>query len=324
VLPEVGALRAPRSGYEASTEANVFCTCREGWATKREALDNYRTDVDRYRRLLEREPGSLRFAEFADRLRRDGKIPDATVICARGLAHNPSYATGHVVMGDIFRDAGLPDKAEAEWREGLRLDTTHPQAYLRLGELHLSRGEPEQAAAMLEVALLHNPGLAEAQATLAEARKRLSGEGGAEQNEAASARRRRPGERPPWLTSERFEKLVEAVADCRSVEAAALVNLDGLLLEGNMPVPGRLGGGAGVAADLVAEARDLMRRLAGGRLRAALVQGEGGSLYCLALGDLTLAATLRPGAQVGTAKAELEGAIATASRPGRRGNGVRS
>jgi len=323
-LPEVGALRAPRSNHEARTEANAFCTCREEWATRPEALDNYRTDVDRYRRLLEREPGSLRFAEFADQLRRDGKISDATAICARGLAHNPGYATGHVVMGDIFRDAGLPDRAEAEWREGLGLDSTHPQAYLRLGELHLSRGEPERAVAMFEAALLHNPGFPEAQAKLAEARRRLSGEGGAEQDEAASARRWRLGERPAWLTSERFEELVEAVADCRSVEAAALVNLDGLLLEGSMPVPGRVGGGAGVTADLVAEARDLMRRLAGGRLRAALVQGEGGSLYCLALGDLTLAATLKPGAQVGAARAELEGAIAAVNRPGGRGNGVRN
>jgi predicted regulator of Ras-like GTPase activity (Roadblock/LC7/MglB family) len=226
-------------------------------------------------------------------------------------------------MGDIFRDAGLPDRAEAEWREGLRLDTTHPQAYLRLGELDLGRGEPERAAAMFEAALLHNPGSPEAQAKLAEARRRLSGEGGAGRDEDWSARQWRPGERPARLTSERFEELVEAAADCRSVEAAALVNVDGLLLEGNMPVAGRLGGGAGVAADLVAEVRDLVRRLAGGRLRAALVQGEGGSLYCLALGDLTLAATLKPGAQVGAARADLEGAIATVNRPGRRGNGVR-
>lgn len=323
-LPEVGALRAPRSNHETNTEANAFHTCWEGRTTRPEALDNYRTDVDRYRRLLEREPGSLRFAEFADQLRRDGKISDATAICARGLAHNPSYATGHVVMGDIFRDAGLPDRAEAEWREGLRLDNTHPQAYLRLGELHLSRGEPERAVAMLEAALLHNPGLPQAQAKLAEARRRLSGEGGAGQDEDPSAKPWRPGERPGWLTSERFEELVEAVAERRSVEAAALVNLEGLLLEGSMPVAGRLGGGAGVAADLVAEARDLMRRLAGGRLRAALVQGAGGSLYCLALGDLTLAATLKPGAQVGAARAELEGAIATVNRPDRRGNGVRN
>jgi predicted regulator of Ras-like GTPase activity (Roadblock/LC7/MglB family) len=273
--------------------------------------------------MLEREPGSLRFAEFADELRRDGKLSDATAICARGLTYHPGYATGHVVMGDIFRDAELPEKAEVEWREALRLDLTHPQAYLRLGELHLSRGEPERAVAMFEAALLHNPGLAEAQAKLAVARRRMSGESGDEGEEAADARQWRPGEWPAWLTSERFEELVEAVSDCGSVEAAALVNSDGLLLEGSLPVPGKLGGGAGGAAELLAEARDLMRRLAGGRLRAAFIGGEGGSLRCVALADLMLAATLKPGSQVGAAKAEIEEAIANMGRPGRSGSGVR-
>jgi predicted regulator of Ras-like GTPase activity (Roadblock/LC7/MglB family) len=176
---------------------------------------------------------------------------------------------------------------------------------------------------MFEAALVHNPGFAEAQAKLATARRRMSGESGGEGEEAAGARQWRPGEYPAWLTSERFEELVEAVSDCRSVEAAALVNSDGLLLEGSLPVPGKLGGGAAGAAELLAEARDLMRRLAGGRLRAALVGGERGSLRCVALGDLTLAATLKLGAQVGAAKAEIEEAIANVGRPGRRGNGVR-
>ncbi len=317
-------LSPSRPSQDASVGSKGFLSRWEGWATKPKAQNNFRADVDEYRRVLEREPGSLRFAEFADKLRRDGKISDATTICARGLAYHPGYATGHVVMGDIFRDAGLPEKAEAEWREALELDFTHPQAYVRLGELHLSRGEPERAVAMFETALVHNPRFPEAEARLGEARRRMSGEGGGEGEDAAGGRQWRAGEWPRWLTSERFEELLEAVSQCRSVQSAALVNSDGLLLEGSLPVPGALGGGAAGAAEVVAEARDLMRRLAAGRLRAMLIAGDGGSLRCLVLGDLVLAATLKLGARVGAAKAEIEEAIASVGRPGRRESSVRN
>jgi len=284
--------------------------------------DNYRAEVDRYRRVMERDPGSLRFAEFADRLRRDGKISDATAICARGLAYNPNYATGHVVMGEIFRDAGLLEKARQEWGEALLVDRTHPRAHLRLGELHLSRGEVRQAVAAFETALLYNPDFPEAQARLGEAREGAD-RGRGDHEEAGAAASRRPGERPVWLTSDRFEELVAAVSRCRSVEAAALVNSDGLLLDGNLPAPGRAEGGAGAAAELVTAARDLMKRLAAGRLRAALVRGDGGSLRCVALGDLTLAATLKPGVPVGAAGEEMEEAVLSLSGPGRSGKGAR-
>ncbi len=107
-----------------------------------------------------------------------------------------------------------------------------------------------------------------------------------------------------------------AVSACGSVEAAALINSDGLLLDGGLPAPGRAEGGAGAAAALAGAARDLMRRLAAGRLLAALVRGDRGSLRCVRLGDLTLAATVKPEAPVGAAEEEMEEAVVSLSRPG--------
>jgi predicted regulator of Ras-like GTPase activity (Roadblock/LC7/MglB family) len=233
-------------------------------------------------------------------------------------------------MGEVFLGAGFPAKAESEWREALRLDPTHPRAHLRLGELHLSRGERKQAVAAFGAALLHSPGFAEAQKGLEEARRgerRLRGEGrlpggmAVEESEGEEAVRRwQPGERPAWLTSDRTEDLVKAVSGCRSVKAAALVSIVGQELapalrdEGapsgaKVACRGKVEGSAGAAAELVVEARDLMRRLGAGRLRAALVCGEGGSLRCVALGDLTLAVTLEPGASGGAAELEIEEAV---------------
>jgi predicted regulator of Ras-like GTPase activity (Roadblock/LC7/MglB family) len=186
----------------------------------------------------------------------------------------------------------------------------------------LSRGEVEEAVAAFQTALMYNPGFPEAQARLAELR-----EGGgrrSDQEETGAGAGRRPGERPAWLKSDRFEELVEAVSGCRSVEGAALINSDGLLLDGILPAPGKVEGGAGAAAELMAGARDLVKRLAAGRLRAAAVSGEGGSLRCVALGNLTLAATLKPGAPVGAAAEEMEEAVHGLGCRGKSGKGVRA
>lgn len=282
--------------------------------TNREAVENYRAEVEAYRRLLQRNPGSLRFAEFADQLRRAGKLSDATTICARGLAHNPDYATGHLVMGEIFRDAGLLEKAERECREALRLDQAHPRAHLRLGELYLSRGQLKEATASFQAALMCKPDFPEAQARLEEAR-RGGGMGGAGEEGAAHADQWRPGERPTWLTSARLGELVEAVTGCQSVQTAGVINADGLLLEGTAPSAGRAEGGAGAPVELVREARDLTRRLAAGRLRGALICGEDGSVQCLPLGDLTLTAALNPETSAPAARAQIEEAVAALSRP---------
>ncbi len=276
--------------------------------TNREAVENYQAEVETYRRLLQRDPRSLRFAEFADQLRRAGKLSDATTICARGLAHNPDYATGHLVMGEIFRDAGLLEKAEREYREALRLDQAHPRAHLRLGELYLSRGQVKEATASFQAALMCNPDFPEAQARLEEAR-------GAGDEGAAHAGQWRPGERPIWLTSARLGELVEAVTGCQSVQTAGVINADGLLLEGTAPSAGRAEGAAGAPVELVREARDLTRRLAAGRLRGALICGEDGSVQCLPLGDLTLTATLNPETPAPAARAQIEEAVAGLSRP---------
>ena len=154
--------------------------------TELEVADDRQATMERYRRILSRDPGSLRFAEFADELRRHGNLSEAAAVCARGLLRHPHYATGHVVMGEIFRDRKLPEKAEQEWREALRLDPGHPRAHLRVGELCLERGDTERAASESEAALLLNPESPEAYALLARARAGSGGKTTGEKTEEAS------------------------------------------------------------------------------------------------------------------------------------------
>jgi len=277
-----------------------------------EAIAGGRDELGECRRLLARDPNSLRFAEYADRLRRFNQLADARAICEGGLARHPSYSTGHVVLGEILSDSGKVEAAEAEWRRALQLDPGHPRAHLRLGELYLSRSETDRAIVAFEAALLHSPEFPEARARLADAR------GPAPTPHAGDARPlqdrvRTPGKRPEWLTADRFDDLVERVAACPSVGTAALTDDMGSRVAGSLPET--IGGGAGEAAvSFLAEARALLSRLGAGRLRSALICSDTLSLRCVPLGDLALLAALWPNVSAGEADLQIEEAVAEGDR----------
>jgi len=284
------------------------------------AVEKARAEVGVYRRRLQRDPDSLLFAEFANHLRRAGLTSDAIAMCARGLMRHPGYATGHVVMGEIFRDAGLLEKAEREWQEALRLDPGHPRAHLCLGELYLSRGDDEQAAAAFRAALASNPDLPEAHAKLAELTGEDSTRVAAADPSPGKATEWELGKRPEWLTSARLDDLVARVGACGSIETAALTNSDGLLLAGDMPAGANPVPSAVALAEFTADLRNLLVRLGGGRLRAAVLANEAGSVHCMALGELTLAAAQMPGTPIEGARDEIEDAIRSAARASEDGS----
>jgi len=271
---------------------------------------------EQYRRLLRRDPDSLRFAEFADFARRQGRLVEAATVCARGLMRHPGYATGRVVMGEIFWDQQLEDKAEQEWLEALRLDPGHPRAQLRLGELYLRRGSAARAAEALEASLLFQPAWPEARALLERAQQQLP-------QSAAQARLAerlaKPSELPPWLAPARFRDLLTAVRACPSVDSALLADADGLLLANGSDTPtDEAEERAAAAVELVQQTRRMVARLGAGKLRAALLRGSAGSLRCVILGNLTLVAGVRPEVPPGSANAEIEEAITDLSQRGER------
>ncbi len=265
-------------------------------------------DLQEYHRLLAREPDSLRFAEYADLLRRGGQLLDAREVCERGLARHPGYPTGHVVMGDIHNDLGDPGKAEAEWRHALTLDSGHPLAHLRLGDLHLSRGDRDRAVAAFEAALIYSPDQAEARAKLTELRGSdpLPDEFAAASPEAAS---RRPGERPAWLDERRLQDLVSRLASSPHIEEAALADGEGAVWAHSSERT--MAGSTGPAGTSFAEeAMSLLARLGAGRLRSALIRSDASCLRIVPLGEWTLLAAIAIEAHIGEVDAAIEAVLA--------------
>jgi tetratricopeptide (TPR) repeat protein len=265
------------------------------------------TSAQDYLRLLAREPDSLRFAEYADHLRGLGKLTDATTLCEYGLTRHPTYATGHVVMGAILLDAGMPDRGAAELRQALRLDPGHPRAHLMLGKLLLEKGDARSAIGEFEVALLYNPGLAEARARLAEIRGEILPPRSAPPSPEAMTGRK-PGERPEWLTPARVGEVVGLAARDPRITRAAVADADGRMVATSAPTPPSAVEGEAMVA-FVHDMRTLASRLGAGRLRSAVVAGERSRTVYLPLGDLVMAAAVEAGADTDGAINQLEDAV---------------
>jgi len=262
------------------------------------------------RRVLRRAPDCLRFAELADACRRAGALAEATTICARGLLRYPNYATGQVVMGEIFWARGLHDQAREHWQEALRLDARHPRAHFRLAELYLALGARDRAVTEAEAALLSDPGFAEARELLWQAREEAPG-------------RLSPVGDEPWFPSQsphlrspisRLEALLAEVLQSPAVEGALLADADGLPLAGNLTQasgrsPGSSEMGAAVSGALTREARRLLSCLQAGELKAVLLRGRSGVVRCVSLPGATLIAELNPTAPLGAAEAEIAEAL---------------
>jgi predicted regulator of Ras-like GTPase activity (Roadblock/LC7/MglB family) len=244
------------------------------------------------RRPLWRRRKSLDFAELADRLRREGDLSGAAAICTRGLMHHPAYATGHVVMGEIFRDTGLVERAEEEWRDALRLDPHHPRAHLHLGGLYVDRGEMDRAVIELEATLLSDPASEEARALLDRARGETAAQHPGHESESTAEQGWRPDQRPPWLTPERFEELVEATVSLTPVRSVVLCDPDALVLAERITSCDDRESAGAIGLELLEQARGLASYLGAGRLASAMIKGTQGGLQCLALGDIALVCLL--------------------------------
>ncbi len=262
-------------------------------------------------RLLRRAPAALRFAELADRHRRAGALSEAAAICARGLLRYPGYATGHVVMGEIFCARELLDKAREQWQEALRLDPQHPRAHFRLAELHLAESERDQAVRALEAAILSDSNFAEAHFLLAE----ILGGAAHEPADAAPGAASPAADRPrASKSSHRFSLLLNALERSPFLKGALLSDANGLPIAGNANW-GSASSAAGpqmaaaVSAATARESKQLLSCLGAGDLKAVLLRGAGGVIRCVTLPGATLIAELEPDAPLGAADAEITEAL---------------
>lgn len=101
--------------------------------------------IDELRQRLQKDPGSIAFAQLAEECRRAGRYREAIETCQAGLGQHPGYLSARVTLGRSLIEVGDLDGAHRELTAVLRLAPENLSAVRGLAEIHRKRGELPEA-----------------------------------------------------------------------------------------------------------------------------------------------------------------------------------
>jgi tetratricopeptide (TPR) repeat protein len=122
--------------------------------------------IRRHEERVQRDPGSLAFAQLADLYRKAGRTTDAITVCRQGLAKFPQYMTARLILAKACVAEGLLEDAAAETQAMLTTNPRDPQARRLAADIARQRGLVDEAATHLEALLTVDPTDREARALL--------------------------------------------------------------------------------------------------------------------------------------------------------------
>jgi len=123
--------------------------------------------IRRQEERLQRDPGSLAFAQLADLYRKVGRTREAVTLCREGLARYPHYTTARLILAKTLAVEGTLAEALAETSAILELAPKDVQAHRLAAELQRRLGRVDQALVHLESALRLDPADRESRSLLA-------------------------------------------------------------------------------------------------------------------------------------------------------------
>ena len=97
--------------------------------------------VEELRRRVQKDPGSIAFAQLAEEHRRIGNFDEAIRVARSGLAEHPSYLSARVTLGRALMELEQYGDAQRELEQVLRLAPDNLAAIRALAEIHQRRGE---------------------------------------------------------------------------------------------------------------------------------------------------------------------------------------
>ncbi len=100
--------------------------------------------ISEFTKTLEKNPASTAFARLADIYRKSGETNKAIEICQEGIGRNPSYITGHLILGRCYLERGITDKAQESFEQALHLDPRNFLALKMLGDILISQGRKKE------------------------------------------------------------------------------------------------------------------------------------------------------------------------------------
>jgi tetratricopeptide (TPR) repeat protein len=108
--------------------------------------------IEALRKRLQKDPGSIAFAQLAEEYRRVGRFDEAIDVCRAGLARHPGYLSARVTLGRALLEVGDVESAQRELTEVLRVAPENLSAIRGLDDVHRTRGELPEALAQFKSA----------------------------------------------------------------------------------------------------------------------------------------------------------------------------
>ncbi len=116
-------------------------------------------DVERYGREARAAPESFQTQLiYADALRRSGRLTEALKVYNVALSLRPNNLALQTNIATLYAQTEQSDEAEALFRQVLRTDSTHAEAWVNLGLLYLRAGKIAEADAALHRAFRYGEG----------------------------------------------------------------------------------------------------------------------------------------------------------------------
>ena len=101
--------------------------------------------IEALKKRLQKDPGSIAFAQLAEEYRRAGRFHESIEVCRAGLARHPGYLSARVTLGRALLEVGDVDSAKRELSEVLRVAPDNLSAIRGIAEVHRKRGEVPEA-----------------------------------------------------------------------------------------------------------------------------------------------------------------------------------
>jgi tetratricopeptide (TPR) repeat protein len=101
--------------------------------------------IDALKKRIQKDPGSIAFAQLAEEYRRAGRYQEAIEVCRAGLSRHPGYVSARVTLGRALLDFGDVESAERELSEVLRVAPDNLSAIRGMADVHRRRGELPEA-----------------------------------------------------------------------------------------------------------------------------------------------------------------------------------
>jgi tetratricopeptide (TPR) repeat protein len=113
--------------------------------------------VEKYQKILEKDPNSQVFAPLAEAYREMGMLPEAQKIVTLGVQRHPQFVAGLVIFARIYRDLKQPQKALEALKTATSLAPENILAHQLMGELYLNNKNPKEALRAFKMVLFLNP-----------------------------------------------------------------------------------------------------------------------------------------------------------------------